>query len=130
MQEMQAWATRHLENSIALSYPIFLAASRDPQCFENLLELRNALLDFIADFAASDSGSAKVYLDTGRAITLAAHEALGGHRGVAPLVLDPFAGGGSFPLEALRVGAHVVAGALNAGPFLLTKMTLEYAPTF
>ena len=63
-----------------------------------------ALLDFIADFANWDNSTVPAYLDTSRALTQAAHEALGGAAGTRPLVVDPFAGGGSIPLEALRVG--------------------------
>ena len=39
--------------------------------------------------------------------------ALGGAPGTKPLVVDPFAGGGSIPLEAVRVGADVYASDLN-----------------
>lgn len=66
--------------------------------------LRFALLDFIADFANWDNATVPEYLETARALTQAAHEALGGEPGTRPLVVDPFAGGGSIPLEALREG--------------------------
>src|SRR2546426_3401861 len=75
--------------------------------------LRTALLDFIADFANWDNSTVREYLDTSRALTQAAHEALGGAPGTRPLVVDPFAGGGSIPLEALRVGADAFASDLN-----------------
>ena len=65
--------------------------------------LRFALLDFIADFANWDNSTVPAYLETSRALTQAAHEALGGAPGTRPLVVDPFCGGGSIPLEALRV---------------------------
>jgi putative DNA methylase len=59
-------------------------------------DLRRALLRFIADFASWDLASNGTYLDVSRALIKAAHgEEL-------PLVADPFAGGGSIPLEALR----------------------------
>lgn len=44
----------------------------------------------------------------------------------SPLILDPFAGGGSIPLEALRVGANVVANDYNPVANLILKATLEY----
>jgi adenine-specific DNA methylase len=47
-----------------------------------------------------------------------------------PLVVDPFAGGGSIPLEALRVGADAFASDLNPVPVLLNKVVLEYIPKF
>ena len=47
-----------------------------------------------------------------------------------PLVVDPFAGGGSIPLEALRVGADAFASDLNPIPVLLNKVVLEYIPKY
>src|SRR5213078_388456 len=58
------------------------------------------------------------------------HEALGGTTGTRPLVVDPFAGGGSIPLEALRVGADTFASDLNPVPVLLNKIILEYIPKY
>ena len=92
--------------------------------------LRFALLDFIADFANWDNSSVAEYLETSRALTHAAHEALGGAPGTRPLVVDPFAGGGSIPLEALRVGADAFASDLNPMPVLLNKVVLEYIPIY
>jgi adenine-specific DNA methylase len=92
--------------------------------------LRFALLDFIADFANWDNSTVKEYLDISRALTQAAHEALGGEAGTRPLVVDPFAGGGSIPLEALRVGADAFASDLNPIPVLLNKVVLEYIPKY
>src|SRR5205823_13724940 len=60
----------------------------------------------------------------------AAHEALGGEAGTRPLVVDPFAGGGSIPLEALRVGADAFASDLNPVAVLLNKVVLEYIPKY
>jgi putative DNA methylase len=92
--------------------------------------LRFALLDFIADFANWDNSTVTEYLETSRALTQAAHEALGGAPGTRPLVVDPFAGGGSIPLEALRVGADTFASDLNPIPVLLNKVILEYIPKY
>ena len=44
--------------------------------------------------------------------------------------MDPFAGGGSIPLEALRVGADAFASDLNPVPVLLNKVVLEYIPKY
>jgi adenine-specific DNA methylase len=92
--------------------------------------LRFALLDFIADFANWDNSTVKDYLDTSRALTEAAHVAMGGEPGTRPLVADPFAGGGSIPLEASRVGADAFASDLNPIPVLLNKVVLEYIPKY
>ena len=96
----------------------------------HLNKLRFALLDFIADFANWDNSTVPAYLETSRALTQAAHEALGGAPGTRPLVVDPFAGGGSIPLEALRVGADAFASDLNPIPVLLNKVVLEYIPKY
>ena len=68
---------------------------------EGLLALREALFDFIADFANWDNISNSHYLETARFLTRTAHEALDGEKGTRPMVVDPFAGGGSIPLEVL-----------------------------
>lgn len=115
-----------------------------------LLALRTALLDFIADFANWDNSTVREYLDTSRALTAVAHAALSDPKftlppdGPAflstlnhqlstlprPLVVDPFCGGGSIPLEALRVGADAFASDLNPVPVLLNKVVLEYIPKY
>jgi adenine-specific DNA methylase len=43
-----------------------------------------------------------------------------------PRILDPFAGGGSYPLEALRLGCNVHASDYNPVATLILKATLEY----
>lgn len=48
--------------------------------------------------------------------------------GKLPAVFDPFAGGGSIPLEANRLGLQVQAGDLNPVAVLLNKCNLELAP--
>ena len=94
------------------------------------LALRKALLDFIADFANWDHSTDQRYLETSRSLTQSAHESLGGVPGTRPLVVDPFAGGGSIPLEALRVGADAFASDLNPVAVLLNKVVLEYIPKY
>lgn len=130
-QVMQEWTTH--ERQILLSPESrrrFDGARKNPALLDDLVELRGALLDFIADFANWDNSTDSTYLATSRALTAAAHEALGGVPGTRPLVLDPFAGGGSIPLEALRVGADAFASDLNPIPVLLNKVVLEYIPKF
>jgi putative DNA methylase len=102
----------------------------DPTNPVHLELLHQALLDFIADFANWDNSTVKEYLETSRALTQAAHEALGGEPGTKPLVVDPFAGGGSIPLEALRVGGDAFASDLNPVAVLLNKVVLEYIPKY
>jgi putative DNA methylase len=47
-----------------------------------------------------------------------------------PKVLDCFAGGGSIPLEALRLGCDVTAVDLNPVAHIVEKCTLEYPQRF
>jgi adenine-specific DNA methylase len=85
-------------------------------------DLRAALLKFIADFANWDNSSNPVYLETARALVQAAHP------DEPPTVVDPFAGGGSIPLEALRLGCDVYASDLNPVACLILKVMLEDIP--
>jgi putative DNA methylase len=48
--------------------------------------------------------------------------------GKLPTVFDPFAGGGSIPLEANRLGFEALAGDLNPVAVLLNKCNLELVP--
>ena len=89
--------------------------------------LRAALLDFIATFSNWDFSNDKFCLDVSHALVRAAHC---NENGGQPLVLDPFAGGGAIPVEALRVGADVFASDLNPIPVLLNRAVLEYAPRY
>jgi len=101
-----------------------------PYDWNDGIELRKALLEFIADFANWDNSTNRDFLDTSRALTKVAHESLGGEPGTRPLVVDPFAGGGAIPLEALRVGADAFASDLNPVAVLLNKVVLEYIPQY
>ena len=128
--EITKWAKQHLGLLSQESYLRFNGFAKDPNKLNSDVELRKALLDFIADFANWDNATVKEYLETARILTQAAHEALGGTPGTRPLVVDPFAGGGSIPLEALRVGADAFASDLNPIPVLLNKVILEYIPKY
>jgi adenine-specific DNA methylase len=48
----------------------------------------------------------------------------------APKVLDPFAGGGAIPLEAMRLGCDVTASDINPVAWLILKCTLDYPQQF
>src|SRR3990170_3748101 len=85
-------------------------------------DLRKALLKFVAGFANWDLAANRGYLDVSRALVKAAH----GEE--PPLVVDPFAGGGSIPLEALRLGCEAFASDLNPVACLILKVMLEDIP--
>jgi len=91
-------------------------------------DLRRALLRFIAAFANWDLAADRGYLETSRALVEAAHAGEDGGVYEPPLVVDPFSGGGSIPLEALRLGCEAFATDLNPVACLILKVMLEDIP--
>ncbi|MDE2058203.1 MAG: DUF1156 domain-containing protein [candidate division NC10 bacterium] len=145
------WARRPLASSRAVLLALLWPDPCDPLCPEAFKEqarellpqvqgkvgptdedLRKALLKFIADFANWDLAANRNYLEVSRALVKAAHlPAPGSGRQAAyepPLVVDPFAGGGSIPLEALRLGCEAFASDLNPVACLILKVMLEDIP--
>lgn len=136
------WARRPLASSRAVLLALLWPDPCDPLCPDHFKsearrrlrevphchpgttdkELRKALLRFIADFASWDFAANRTYLDVSRALIRAAHDQ------EAPLVVDSFAGGGSIPLEALRLGCETFASDLNPVACLILKVMLEDIP--
>ena len=129
------WARRPLASSRAVLLALLLPDPCDAACPEarEILsavrqppksdeELRKALLWFVGAFANWDMAAHPTYLQVGRSLVRAAHG------DEAPLVVDPFAGGGSIPLEALRLGCDAFASDLNPVACLILKVMLEEIP--
>ena len=134
------WARRPLASSRAVLLALLLPDPCDPRCPDAFkrqardiigevrqapssdAELRMALLWFIGAFANWDMAAHPTYLRVGRSLVQAAHG------GEAPLVVDPFAGGGSIPIEALRLGCDAFASDLNPVACLILKVMLEDIP--
>ena len=141
------WARRPLASSRAMLLSLLLPDPCDPGCPEDfrakaratmlnlpsrptrwdaqlLTEtgLQQALLQFIADFANWDNAAKPAYVTAGRSLVHAAHP------DEIPLVVDPFAGGGSVPMEALRLGCDTFASDLNPVACLILKILLEDIP--
>src|SRR2546425_99360 len=135
------WARRPLASSRAVLLGLLWPDPCDPLCPDGFKhkarellpqlqgqvgptdeDLRKALLKFIADFANWDLAANRSYLEVSRALVKAAH----GEE--PPLVVDPFAGGGSIPLEALRLGCEAFASDLNPVACLILKVMLEDIP--
>jgi len=136
------WARRPLASSRAVLLALLWPDPCDPLCPAEFREqarkllpqvagcnpgttdedLRKALFKFIADFANWDNAAQRTYLEVSRALVKAAH----GEE--PPLVVDPFAGGGSIPLEALRLGCEAFASDLNPVACLILKVMLEDIP--
>ncbi len=80
--EMQKWIAHDRQAMLsAESRERSEQARQKPAFFKDAVRLRGALLDFIADFANGDNSTVCEYLDTSRALTQAAHEALSGAPG-------------------------------------------------
>lgn len=137
------WARRPLGACRAVLLGLLLPDPCDPNCPEEFknrarnilpgvqgtsglteLDLRNELFRFIGDFANWDNSSKLVYLEAARSLVKAAHGK------EAPLIVDPFAGGGSIPIEGLRVGCDVFASDLNPVACLILKTMLDDIPRF
>ena len=134
------WARRPLASSRAVLMALLLPDPCDANCPEDFKkqareilsdvrqspksddELQKALLWFIGSFANWDMSSHPVYLNVARTLIRAAHPE------EAPLVVDPFSGGGSIPLEALRLGCEAFASDLNPVACLILKVMLEDIP--
>src|SRR5712691_10689883 len=135
------WARRPLASSRAVLLALLWPDPCDPLCPDGFKhkarellpqlqgqvgptdeDLRKALLKFIADFANWDLAATRSYLEASRALVKAVH----GEE--PPLVVDPFAGGGSIPLEALRLGCEAFASDLNPVACLILKVMLEDIP--
>ena len=107
------WARRPLAASRATIYAALIPEPKD----ENEREERKK---FIAELCKWENSNNRELIERARKDILAANG------GVPPKVLDPFAGGGAIPLEALRLGCETYASDLNPVAVLIEKATLEY----
>lgn len=143
----QWWARRPLASSRAILMALLLPDPCDPLCPENFknearyilrnmngrpqgwdkaiksdLGLRIIILEFVADFSNWSNSTKQTYLKVSRQLVKAAHG------DEFPLVVDPFSGGGSIPLEASRLECEAFASDLNPVACLILKVMLEDIP--
>ena len=111
------WARRPLAASRATAY-----AALTP--YPETEEERENKKRFIIDLCQWENSNNQSLLERAR------REILAANGGVPPKVLDPFAGGGSYPLEALRLGCEAYANDYNPVAVLIEKATLEYPQKF
>ncbi len=145
---MTYWSQNHLVKCSKESFPLFNRIGQDAVLLKDCPVQRDALLAFLADFADWDNTTDLDYISVARALTVAAHAALGGapesclpmqmnrnnleeafEASPHPLVVDPFAGGGAIPLEALRCGADSFSSDLNPLAVALNRVVCSYGPT-
>ncbi len=107
------WARRPLASSRATSYAALIPAPKDP------IEW-NKTRNFIINLAKWENSLKNSIIEKARRDILSAND------GKPPRILDPFAGGGSIPLEALRLGCEAHALEYNPVAVLILKCTLEY----
>jgi adenine-specific DNA methylase len=136
------WARRPLASCRAMLLALLLPDPCDEHCPEEFKaearavldplpgqvgntddELREALLRLIGEVASWDlATSSRPFLEAARGLVKA------GYPNETPVVVDPFAGGGSIALEALRLGCDVFASDLNPVACLILKTVLEDIP--
>lgn len=85
---------------------------------------RKTLEKLLVELSSEEWPDKPALLERARALVRQAHS---GH---APRVLDPFAGGGSMPLEALRLGCEATALDLNPVAYLALIASLVYPQQF
>ena len=85
---------------------------------------RMRLFDFIERLVTWENTTDENIMSTARALVrIACH-------GEPPALLDPFAGGGSIPLEAQRLGLEAHASDLNPVAVMINKAMIEIPPRF
>ena len=107
------WARRPLAASRATTYAALVPAPNDPDKLKEKL-------NFIAKLSKWENSLNKDIIEKARKDI---REFFGNK---APKVLDCFAGGGSIPLEALRLGCETYALDYNPVAVLILKAVLEY----
>lgn len=111
------WARKPLASSRATAYAALISAPKTREEW-------NAKRNFIIDLCKWENSLNPKIIEKARKDILAANG------GRPPRVLDPFAGGGAIPLEALRLGCEVYASDYNPVATLILKCTLEYPQTY
>lgn len=137
------WARRPLASCRAITLGALLPDPVDPRCpvdfKKRALELlrpllkkpevddlliRTALLEFITDFSSWQKSNDIQMINIARSLVKVSYS------GEQPLLIDPFAGGGAIPLEALRIGAEAFATEINPVALLILKSMLEDIPRY
>lgn len=142
------WARKPLPSCRAAALAASLIDPLDPACPEtfkaqarNVLgqlygtplngdddALRRGLLRLVSDFASWQRATDPAFRDAARTLASSAHASL--FDSGPSFLADPFCGGGSIPLEGLRLGATSYASDLNPVATLISKVTLEYVQQF
>ncbi len=145
------WARRPLAACRAVVFASLIPDPDDPECPESFRSLvneiltesefkpknadgspgkdtpRNRCLEYIKHLVKWENSNNQHYIEPARRLIAAAHKFLHPNaESDAPKVLDPFAGGGAIPLEALRLGCEAHAIDINPVAHLIQLCTLVY----
>jgi len=146
------WARRPLAACRAVVFASLIPDPDDPDCPEHFRQLvraelgdsqfkpkngnggtvedtpRNRCLEFIKYLVRWENSNEPFYIEPARKLIAAAHKIFNPEAkdGEMPKVLDPFAGGGAIPLEALRLGCEAYAIDINPVAHLIQLCTLVY----
>jgi len=145
------WARRPLAACRAAVFASLIPDPDDPECPEDFRKLvmevlarnefrprngngsaiedtpRNRCLEFIKRLVRWENSNEPNYIEPARRLIAGAHKFLHPDSdSETPKVLDPFAGGGAIPLEALRLGCESHAVELNPVAHLIELCTLVY----
>ncbi|HPJ13852.1 MAG TPA: DUF1156 domain-containing protein [Spirochaetota bacterium] len=107
------WARRPLTSSRATSYAALISAVKN-------IEEWNKKRQFFSILSNWENSKNKKILDQ------AYNDILLNNNGIPPKVLDPFGGGGTIPLESLRLGCETYSNDYNPVAVLIQKCLLEY----
>lgn len=151
------WARRPLTACRAAVFASLIPDPDDPECPEEFRRLvrevlgrrsefrptseengtpvadtpRTRCVEFIKHLVRWENSTNPEYIEPARKLIAAAHKFLHpGAEGDVPKVIDPFAGGGAIPLEALRLGCEAHALDLNPVAHLIELCTLVYPQRF
>jgi adenine-specific DNA methylase len=149
------WARRPLAACRAVVFASLIPDPDDPECPESFRQLvrevlgmtefkpknaegttvedtaRNRCLEFIKQLVKWENSNNPTYIDPARTLISAAHKLIHPDaQAETPKVLDPFAGGGAIPLEALRLGCEAQAIDVNPVAYMIELCTLVYPQKF
>lgn len=110
------WARKPLASSRATIYASLVTPKNAKE--------RDEKKSLIAKLSKWESAEDRTLIDKIR------REILDNNDGVPPKVLDPFGGGGSIPLESLRLGCETYSSDINPVAVLIQKCAIEYPQKF
>jgi len=134
------WARRPLAACRAVIFASLVDDPDDPEAHPEFVEAckklsrgknaaendtpRQRLFDFIEQLVTWEATTDEKILEQARELIRLATD------GNPPPLLDPFAGGGSIPLEAQRLGLEAYASDLNPVAVMINKALIEIPPKF